>query len=50
MKIVSTGTTYKTHAVASSQVVAGEKLNIPFNTAPYQLDGGTAALTSNARL
>ena len=39
------GITYASQAIASSLVVAGEKLKMPLSSVPYQESGGTAALT-----
>ena len=39
-----------TQAMASSQVVAGEKLKMPLSRVPYQLSAGSACETSKARL
>jgi hypothetical protein len=50
MNRVRVGTTYSSQAVASSQVVAGEKLRLPLSSVPYQLCGGACPETSKARL
>ncbi len=42
--------TYASQAMASSLVVAGEKLKMPLSKVPYQEPGGMVSETSKARL
>ena len=50
MKRNITGTTYRTQTVASSTVVAGEKLKMPLSSVAYQVVGSIVSETSQARL